>query len=102
MVPVSHDPMGSSRRHSRRRPLASHQHREKYAAPAKFPDETEAAKARTLLGFEAFLILTPMNLGGDYPRSYTSNYTLSDTDVSIRNMKSIFLDVIQAVRGIDP
>jgi hypothetical protein len=39
--------------------------------------------------------------GTDY-RSYASNYTLGDTDVRIGNMKSIFLDVVQAVRSVDP
>jgi hypothetical protein len=40
--------------------------------------------------------------GTDYHRSYTSNYTLGNTDVCISNMKPIFLDVIQAVLGVDP
>ena len=76
MVAVPHDSVGAERRRSRGRPLASHQHRGKHAAPAKLTKDTETAKTPLLPDFEAFLILTPMAAQGGRP---TKTFQHKDT-----------------------
>src|SRR5712692_6164586 len=91
MVTVPHDVVGATRRHSRRRSLASHQRGEKHAASAKLPKEAEAAEAQILPDLEPILILTPMAVQGDRPTSAVQALNLSSyLRIGVRSTEASF------------